>query len=186
MKKVFIIHGWGGFPKEAWFPWLKKELEKQGFKVKVPQMPDPETPKIKSWVAHLAKVIGQPDKNTSLVGHSIGCQTIARYLETLPEGGIFNKVVFVSGFVKLKGLEEEEKNIAKPWIKTPIKWGEVRRHAKDFVAIHSDNDPYVSLTNADFFKKNLRAKIIIEHKKGHIGGSDGFKKLFSALKALLE
>ena len=36
MKRVFIIHGWGGYPEEGWLPWLKKELEKNGFKVFVP------------------------------------------------------------------------------------------------------------------------------------------------------
>jgi esterase/lipase len=36
MKKVFIIHGWDGYPEEGWFPWLKKELEKKGFSVFVP------------------------------------------------------------------------------------------------------------------------------------------------------
>ena len=30
MKKVFIIHGWEGYPEEGWFPWLKKELESRG------------------------------------------------------------------------------------------------------------------------------------------------------------
>ena len=27
MRRVFIIHGWGGYPEEGWFPWLKKELK---------------------------------------------------------------------------------------------------------------------------------------------------------------
>jgi predicted alpha/beta hydrolase family esterase len=26
-ERVFIIHGWEGYPEEGWFPWLKKELE---------------------------------------------------------------------------------------------------------------------------------------------------------------
>jgi len=30
MKRVFIIHGWGGNPEEGWLPWLKKELEAKG------------------------------------------------------------------------------------------------------------------------------------------------------------
>ena len=29
MKRVFIIHGWEGHPENAWFPWLKKELEQK-------------------------------------------------------------------------------------------------------------------------------------------------------------
>ena len=30
-KRVFIVHGWDGYPEEVWFPWLKKELEAKGF-----------------------------------------------------------------------------------------------------------------------------------------------------------
>ena len=32
MKRVFIIHGWDGYPEEGWFPWLKEELEKEDLK----------------------------------------------------------------------------------------------------------------------------------------------------------
>ena len=82
-KRVFIVHGWDGHPKEGWFPWLKQELEKHGFDVFVPQMPEPIMPKIEAWVSHLAGIVNKPDKNTCFVGHSIGCQAILRYLETL-------------------------------------------------------------------------------------------------------
>jgi predicted alpha/beta hydrolase family esterase len=83
MKRVILVHGWGGYPEEGWFPSFKKELEKEGYKVSVPAMSHPENPTIDDWVGHLAKVIGKPDENTFLVGHSIGCQTILRYLESL-------------------------------------------------------------------------------------------------------
>ena len=38
MKRVFIIHGWGGNPETEWIPWTKKQLEKKGFQVEVPEM----------------------------------------------------------------------------------------------------------------------------------------------------
>jgi len=38
MKRVFVIHGWGGNPYKEWFPWIKKELEKNGFKVEIPEV----------------------------------------------------------------------------------------------------------------------------------------------------
>ncbi len=46
MKRVFIVHGWDGYPTEGWFPWLKAELEKRGFTVAVPAMPHPERPTV--------------------------------------------------------------------------------------------------------------------------------------------
>lgn len=53
MKQAYIIHGWGGTTTESWFPWLKKELKSRGFKVEVPAMPNPNTPKIRDWVDNL-------------------------------------------------------------------------------------------------------------------------------------
>ncbi|KKQ37224.1 MAG: hypothetical protein US53_C0024G0012, partial [Candidatus Woesebacteria bacterium GW2011_GWA1_37_7] len=43
------------------------------------------TPKIKEWVPFLQENMSNPDEETHFVGHSIGCQTILRYLETLSE-----------------------------------------------------------------------------------------------------
>lgn len=70
-KRLFIIHGWEGYPEEGWFPWLKQELEKEGFSVTVPAMPNPKKPNIESWISHLIKVVSKPDENTYFVGHSI-------------------------------------------------------------------------------------------------------------------
>lgn len=50
MKNVYIIHGWEGSPKEYLHQWLKNQLEKRGFKVVVPKMPDPSAPRIKAWI----------------------------------------------------------------------------------------------------------------------------------------
>src|SRR3990167_8494541 len=94
MKRIFIVHGWGGYPGEGWFPWLKKELETRGFVVSIPQLPDAENPRIEGWVAKLAETVNVPDENTYFVGHSIGCPTIAHYLQSLPAG------VMVGGAVK--------------------------------------------------------------------------------------
>ena len=97
-KRVFIIHGWEGYPEEGWFPWLKRELEAKGFEVKVPQMPDADNPRIQNWVPAIAEIVGKPDKNTYFVGHSVGCQAITRYIESLPEKSKVGGVIFVSRF----------------------------------------------------------------------------------------
>lgn len=100
MKRVYIIHGWDGYPEEGWFPWLKSELDKKDYKVFVPQLPDPGNPRIHNWVPALAKLVENPDKETYFVGHSMGCQAIARYLETLSKNTKVGGAVFVAGFFK--------------------------------------------------------------------------------------
>jgi len=104
-------------------------------------------------------VVGRPDKDSYFVGHSIGCQTIMRYLETIDStvGGI----VLVAGFFTLKGLEtDEEKEIARPWLEKPVNFGKIKKAAKKFVAIFSDNDKWVPLENERTFKEKLGAKTI--------------------------
>ncbi|MEK6907157.1 MAG: alpha/beta hydrolase, partial [Nanoarchaeota archaeon] len=80
----------------------------------------------------------------------------------------------------------EVKKIAKPWLKNDINFNKIKRNTKKFVAIFSDNDPFVSLDNAKTFRNKLNAKIIIEHNQGHFDPSSNVRKLPSALKSLLQ
>lgn len=180
MKKVIIVHGWDGTPDEGWFPWLKKELESKGFEVLVPQLPDAENPRINTWVPELAKVAGEVNKDTYFVGHSMGCQTIARYLETLPNNTKVGGAVFVAGFFKhLTGLENDPsvREIEKHWLETPIDLEKVRSHLLRSIAIFSDNDPWVPLDNQEDFRNILDSEIIIEHNKGHFSGDNNIREL---------
>lgn len=187
-KRVFIVHGWGGFPKEGWFPWLKKELEKKHFEVCVPKMPNTNLPKIKSWVNYLSKKVGKVDKNTFFVGHSVGSQTILRYLEK--ENKKIGGAIFVAPWMQLdentiaeEGIESVK--IAKPWVETPIDFAKVRKTTKNFVAFFSDNDIYVPLENIDIFDLKLHSKIIVVKKQGHFSGCDGVTKCPVLLKELI-
>ncbi len=187
MARVFIIHGWEGYPEEGWFPWLKRELEQKGFNVFVPALPNPHKPRIDSWVAFLKKQVKNSYKETFFVGHSIGCQAILRYVESMPNNTKIGGAVFVAGWFNLMSLEsEEEKKIAKPWLEIPINYNKVKKHLDKIIAVFSDNDPFVSSDNSKIFKEKLGAEIITEHNKGHFSGSDNVKELPSVLKALLK
>jgi uncharacterized protein len=182
MDRVFIIHSWTTNPGFGWYPWLKKELTKKGFKVQVLKMPDTNRPRIGKWVSHVAKNVKKLDENTYFVGHSIGCQTIMRYLakQKTKAGG----AVLVAGWFTLKGLEtKEDWKIANPWLNTPMNLAKVKR--TKITAILSDNDQFVPLENKKLLKQKLGAKIIMKHKSGHFDEEDGFKKLPIALKELI-
>ncbi len=189
MKRAIIAHGWDGYPEEGWFPWLKKELEAHGFEVIVPALPEAGSPRIYNWVPALAAAVGMPDEETYFVGHSMGCQTIARYLETLPEGKQVGGAVFVAGFFKrLTNLEDEPDvhETDRHWFGTPLDLVKVKTHLPKSVAIFSDTDNYVPLDNQDDFRDVLGSEIIIEHAKGHFSGpSDGVMELPVVRDALL-
>ncbi|MDP3900244.1 MAG: alpha/beta hydrolase [bacterium] len=187
-KRVFIIHGWDGYPEEGWFPWLKKELEAKGFKVTVPQMPETEVPRIQKWVPKLASVVGTADEHTYFVGHSLGCQTIVRYLESLPEGIKVGGAVFVAGFFKhLSGLEDDPdvRETDRHWLGTPVNLAQVKSHLTKSVAVFSDDDPYVPLDNQNDFREKLGSEIIIEHAMKHFSGSQDITELPIVLEKLL-
>lgn len=173
-KRVFIIHGWDGSPNEPALQWLKASLEKKGLEVVIPEMPDPGTPTISSWVGKLASSIGQPDKETILVGHSIGCQTILRYLESLHPISRVGGVVFIAPWLTLSNLSKEEQEVARPWIETEIRETDVIKHVdtSQIVAFFSDNDPFVPIENIKLFKDRFGAKTILLNGKGHFTEED--------------
>lgn len=186
MKRVIIIHRWDGNPRGDWYPWLKKELERIGFKVMVPAMPNASEPQIEEWISHLKKVVGKLDEETYFVGHSIGCQTILRYLEKENFSGKIPEVIFVAGWFKLDDLEDEEvKEIADPWINTPIDFNKIKQKIKKLTVFLSSNEPYGFVKeNQRNFKEKLGADVIIEDNKGHFTEEDGIIEVPEVLKII--
>ena len=186
-KRVFIIHGWEGYPENNWFPWLKSKLEEKGFEIILPTMPNAEEPNKDEWVSHLVKIVKNPNKETYFVGHSLGCQAILRYLETLSDEVKVGGVICVAGSFILKGLSAADEEVARPWLETAIDFNKVKKHTDKFVAILSENDEFVPLEeSANSYREKLGARIIVEHNKGHFNDDAGIKELPSALDAVLE
>lgn len=191
MKKVFIVHGWDGNPDEPVLKWLRLKLEEGGYSVSAPAMPNPETPKIESWVNKLGEAVGVITEDIILIGHSVGCQAVMRYLETLPENSKISGLLLLAPWMKLdeETIKEEGPEvveIARPWMETPIDFEKIKNTADKITAIFSDNDPFVPLDQEEFFRNKFSAKTIIEHSKGHFSPSDDVFELPSALAAVLE
>ena len=177
--RVFIVHGWGGSIKGDWIPWLADQLKSKDIEAVTPKMPDSDNPQIEPWVNKLKEVVGEPRADDILVGHSIGCQTIFRFFETLNKDKKVEKVIFVAPWVKLANLSgEEEWKIAKPWLEAPINFNKVKNRAKSFIAFFSDNDPWVPLAeNVKIFREKLNSKIVILKNKGHFSEDEGINEL---------
>ncbi len=190
MKKAFIIHGWAGNPDEGWFPWAKKELEQRGFEVYIPTMPDAygrEQPTIEGRLNVIQDVVGQPDEDTYFIGHSIGCQSIDRYLETLSPETRIGGIVYVAGWLTLKGLddyEEKDRQAALPWLETPIDFQKVRTICHKSVAIFTKDDPFVDVKNAEFYQEKLGSKVIILESGAHLNDESNTKELPQVIEAI--
>jgi len=175
MKKAIIIHSWGTNPESNWYQSVSESLKNEGFQVEIPEMPNTDEPEINAWVNKLTEIAPKPNIETYFIGHSIGCQTILRYLESLKGAVQVGKIVLVAPFFTLQGMEDfESKRISKPWLETPMNFEKINLHLSDLTCIFSDNDPFVSLSDKEIFKSLLGAKVIVEHNKDHFNSEDGF------------
>ena len=177
-KRLFIVHGWSGSIKEPMIAWLEKVGNEAGFETTLLDMPNPTVPTIDAWVKHLEDNVYYVDQDTFFIGHSIGCQTILRYLET-NKGSQLGGAIFIAPWLQLTGLEtREDEDIARPWIDRPIDFTSIRSMGGKFVTIFSDNDKFVALNaNKEVFEKFLNPKVIVEHEKGHFSEEDGVTDL---------
>lgn len=178
-NRVVIVHGWSGYPEEGWFPWLKQELEQRGFRVEVPRLPKAATPDGEEWLAVLTKTVGTPNRRTYLVGHSLGCYTILKYIERLRWFQQVGGAVLVAGFASL--------NIPplNYFYSAPLNWKKIKRHAGRVVAINSPKDPFVPIAKGEELRDRLGAKLFVLDGYRHFSGKEGVTALPAARDAVL-
>ena len=191
MKKIYLVHCWDGTSSDGWYPWIVEKLNNDNIEVIRFDMPNTSNPTIKEWVGTLNCKVDKLDNETYFIGHSIGCQTIMRYLETkevIKIGGI----LFVAPWLDLlpKAIEDEESyNIAQPWLNTPINFEKIKQFTNNINCIFSDDDYFVPLEQEKEFRDKLNAKTIIVKNKGHISQDDNIYELQEILdlgKTMLE
>lgn len=183
MKRAVLIHAWDESPQSCWYQWLKGELENRGYDVTVPSMPDPSAPKVEPWVATLKQLLPNPDADTLLIGHSVGCQTILRYLAELPEGRNIGQAIFIAPWTHLVGLDEESQQVAKPWRETTLDWNAARAHCPKFTAFFSDDDQWVPASEEQVFRDSLHADARMFHRMGHFDSVDRLPEILEVVDA---
>lgn len=148
-------------------------------------MPNPDTPVFNEWFSKLREEITNPDENTYLVGHSLGCITILRFLESLDVNQKVGGAIFVAGFghdLEYKGYNGELSS----FFETPIDWEKIKTKANKFVVVHSRDDEWVPLEHNKLYQDKLGAESIILNGFGHFSGDDGVAELPVVLSKLLE
>lgn len=170
MKKVFIVHGFGGTPNAGWLPWLTKELGIRGVYACVLPMPESKWPVLSKWLEEVNHAVeNSPNDEIILVGHSLGAATVLKYLEQYPEGKKFLGVVLVSGFFKPLDPEDPESNYRRfdSFFSLPVDFGKIKNKANKFFVLHSTDDPAVPFSNAEEISKTLDCELIKKEKGGH-------------------
>ncbi|MDP3948996.1 MAG: class I tRNA ligase family protein [bacterium] len=98
------MHGYQGSPRDNFRPWLKKELEERGYKVSVPALPRTKNPRVAEQVGFVLKN-AQFNKNTVILGHSLGAIVALKVLEKLKQP--IRRSVLVAGFTENNFLDHD-------------------------------------------------------------------------------
>lgn len=160
-NRVVLLHAWGSNPEQAFFPWLKNNLENQGIKVEAPILPNAENPDFDEWLSELKKL--NIDENTLVVGRSLGT-TLA--LAGAMRGVKIGKLVSVCTPLKNDAISEFfEKN---------GKWNfdKMRENINETVVFHSTNDPYIPREMSAKISKELNASLIEIENVEHFAGEE--------------
>lgn len=181
MKNAVILHATSCNPNSFWYPSIKKFLEKLGYSVWVPALPDTDMPDLNKWLPFVLKG-GKFNKDTILIGHSAGSPLILSLLENI--NFTIHKAVLVAGFSQMISKVDNPMILQKNY-----NWEKIKKNVKDIIFINSSNDPW-GCDDKEGLRlfKNLGCTLIIREGEGHMG-SDSFKqpyKRFPLLEKLLE
>ena len=152
-----IVHGLMGHPKENWFPWLKENLEKTGWHVSVPALPNPNHPIPEEW----SKILRQNfPENGVIVGHSLGVpavldliQKVSKKIDTLV------LIAPVNPRQNWDNLKEKfphaDWDACRKFAEINFDWEKIKSLTNKIIIYYSNNDKFISASSVEYYKKNL-------------------------------
>lgn len=176
MKKVLILHAWLDTPDNHWYRWLERELKARGFKVWLPELPtmntnNPDMNKMLQFIVDSGFV----DKDTTIVGHSLGSVLALRLAELI----LFKKGVILAGW-DFNELTPEHQSF---WPNL-IDHRKIKENVRDWVVTISDNDPYITAILEEDMANRLGATGLRVGRKGHYCAKDGVTQVPEILEFL--
>lgn len=83
--RFVLLHGWENRrPADHWQHWLFDELTTLGAEVDYPQLPDPDTPDLDTWLELLDGLVARDERPVTLLAHSLATSL---WLTRLARGG---------------------------------------------------------------------------------------------------
>jgi len=179
LRRLIVAHGYNASPSKHWFPWLQSSLP--SVDVIVPALPNSTDPDRSEWLAELTATIEQPDPDTVIVGHSLGCITTLLALDAIPGEWQLGGLILVAGFDdNLPNLPQLNPFTAEPSY-NPQK---IISRTRFRSAIYSDNDGIVNPRFSRRLAQRLRCEEIEVVGGCHFLDREGVTELPSVLQQL--
>jgi len=168
MKTAIILHGMPSREEYVnptspspshnhWLPWLQKQLLVNGVLAQTPEMPTPYEPQYPEWASTFEQF--HIDKETILVGHSLGGGFLVRWLsENKKKAG---RVVLVAPWL------DPDKELRTGFFDFSID-SELATRTKDITVFISDDDDQEELASLEILKNNISGlQVRTFTNKGH-------------------
>jgi predicted alpha/beta hydrolase family esterase len=162
MKTAIILHGTLSSPNGNWFKWLKNELEERGLQVWLPQLPHAEQPSLNDWYRFMQKECPFAiNEDTLIIGHSSGAILALIIAQNNMEkiGAIVDVSVFHDN-----SLQWEPNN---KLFDVQVEWDVIRQGVNKLLFVHSDDDSYVPLDQAQYVANSCIAELVLIPGQGH-------------------
>lgn len=181
VRRVVVVHGYDAAPGSHWFPWLREQLEADGVRTVLAELPEPSYPEAGAWQEAVGRAVGDVDAHTHVVAHSLGCVTVLRHLARLPRPWELGGLVLVAGFTgRLAAVPLLDGFLAGDTDLTAVRASTRRR-----LVLRSDDDPTVPAAATEELAARLGARLQVVPGAGHFCAEDGVLRLPAVLEALV-
>src|SRR3989338_1615374 len=161
-----ILHGFEGSPDAPRFKFWKVELEKQGHKVVIPALPNPDRPSEEEKVK-AALAAAEYDEHTVLFGHSLGCVVAMKVVEKLKKP--IARLVLAGGFVD-RNFKDKPRNFDKRF-EWKFDGNKIRENVKTIQVLHDVNEYAISEGQVQRLEETLGVKAIrLDSEEPHFTG----------------
>jgi len=185
VKNALILHGTSSNSQSNWFPWLKTELEKLDYQVWVPDLPGADRPNMERYLKFLLEE-NEFDFNREsvVIGHSSGAVTILGILQALPKDATVDSCYLVGSFSHVLA-EDPDWQVLKGLFTTPFDFEKIAQQAQRLVFIHSQDDPYCPLEQAEELARQTGGELVVTAHDRHFSVGTGGPE-YARLPLLLE
>jgi predicted alpha/beta hydrolase family esterase len=169
MKRAVILHGTSSHPSHNWQPWIKAQLESNGYEVWAPELPNNDIPNRHTYDTFL-KDSSWDFTDNLVIGHSSGATTILNLLSAdwFPH---VKMTVLVGTFLNEKLLHDvdwyNEKIFENLFPSEGFDTEKIKNKVDHIYFIHGDNDPLCSFDDAREFCNKLGGVFVPVAGAGH-------------------
>jgi len=168
IKRFVLIVGRGATPESNFYPWLKQQLEKRGYDVQIPAIPNG---KIASDDEQTDFVIANVklDSETAVIGHSFGGVIALRLLE---RGIKLGQVTFVAAPLSGVFLDGKSRPNLSKALQRGFDFKSIKENCERFVGMYDIRDHVIPMSDGEMLLKNVEGTLLRTNaSKSHFDGT---------------